>query len=115
MPKKQSEIIDGDNWVEFLTDEKLSIVKRERQFQRAEKIFSAIWIILLTAGVVLIFFLPWVGSYLVFASLLFAGLAMDCSGYLWGVAEGRLEHNLDHLIKYEKERRENGKHFKSGK
>lgn len=115
MSKKQSEIIDADNWLEYLQDEKVSIVRRGRRIQRAEKVLTTLWVVSLMAGMIITFFVPGVAFYLVFVSVIFAGLAMDCSGYLWGAAEGRLEYNLDHLIEYEEERRKNAKHFKSGK
>jgi len=114
MPKQQ-EIIDADNWLEHLQNEKASIARRGRKIRRAEKVFTILWVVSLTVGMVMTFFMPGLASYLVFVSVIFAGLGMDCSGYLWGVAEGRLEHNLDDLIEYEKERRKNAEHFESGK
>lgn len=104
-----SEIIDENNYLSNLEEERNFLVRKERNFMRIERWLSVIWFVVFVAGAITAFFDIAIGASIFFVSAFFACLDMCCSSYLMGVSEGKLEQAVSALIKYEKEMKNDGK------
>lgn len=104
-----SEIIDENNYLSNLEEERNFLVRKERNFMRIERWLGIIWLVIFVAGVITVFFNVAIGASILFTSAFFACLDLCCSSYLMGVSEGKLEQTISVLIRYEKEMEKDGK------
>lgn len=104
-----SEIIDENNYLSNLEEERNFLVRKERNFVRMERWLSVIWFVVFVAGIITAFFDIAIGASILFMSAFFACLDFCCSSYLMGVSEGKLEQTISVLIRYEKEMEKDGK------
>lgn len=104
-----SKIIDEDNYLSNLEEERNFLVRKERNFMRIERWLGIIWLVIFVAGIITAFFDIAISASILFTSAFFACLDLCCSSYLMGVSEGKLEQTISVLIRYEKEMEKDGK------